>query len=123
MQTGQQQPSTAQRDCRMTFEEYLSFDDGTDYRYELIDGELVQLPPESGLNARIALEIFWALASSRLVPRHLIYPHACEVQVPVLQLQTSEYLETGVFHGDDRLTSPELGVLELTASQIFAAGE
>jgi Uma2 family endonuclease len=27
----------------MTFEEYLFYDDGTDNRYELVDGELVQM--------------------------------------------------------------------------------
>jgi Uma2 family endonuclease len=36
---------------KLTFEEYLSYEDSTDNRYELIDGELVTLPPESGLNA------------------------------------------------------------------------
>lgn len=39
----------------MTLEEYLNYDDGTDTRYELIDGELVAMPPESRLNERIAL--------------------------------------------------------------------
>lgn len=37
-----------------SFEEYLAFDDGTDYFYELFNGELVQVPPESGRNIRIA---------------------------------------------------------------------
>lgn len=27
-----------------TFEEYLSYDDGTDKRYELLNGELIELP-------------------------------------------------------------------------------
>ncbi len=31
----------------LTFEEYLTYDDGTDTRYELVDGELVEMPPES----------------------------------------------------------------------------
>lgn len=37
-----------------TFEEYLNYDDGTDTRYELVDGVLAQMPPESRLNHRIA---------------------------------------------------------------------
>ena len=37
-----------------TFEEYLDYDDGTDRRYELIDGELVEMAPENPLNAMIA---------------------------------------------------------------------
>ena len=40
---------------KLTFEEYLSYDDGTDNRYELVDGELVALPPESEVNDFIAL--------------------------------------------------------------------
>lgn len=39
---------------RMTLEEYLNYDDGTDTWYELVNGELVALPPESELNRRIA---------------------------------------------------------------------
>jgi Uma2 family endonuclease len=46
----------------MTVEEYLAFDDGTDIRYELIDGELVQVPPESPLNVRIGSFLFFHLA-------------------------------------------------------------
>jgi len=34
----------------LTFEEFLAYDDGTDTRYELVDGELVEMPPESQLN-------------------------------------------------------------------------
>ena len=36
-----------------TFEEYLSYDDGTDKRYELFNGELIELPPESPRNVLI----------------------------------------------------------------------
>ncbi|NET37779.1 MAG: Uma2 family endonuclease [Cyanothece sp. SIO1E1] len=38
----------------MTLEEYLNFDDGTDNCYELVDGNLSSMPPESDLNDRIA---------------------------------------------------------------------
>jgi Uma2 family endonuclease len=37
------------------FEEYLSYDDGTDNRYELLNGELIELPPESGENNSILM--------------------------------------------------------------------
>jgi Uma2 family endonuclease len=36
-----------------SFEEYLSYDDGTDRLYELFNGELIELPPESGENIGI----------------------------------------------------------------------
>lgn len=40
---------------RLTFEEYLNHDDGTDTHYELVAGELVDMPPESRENSLIAL--------------------------------------------------------------------
>ena len=70
---------------KLTFEEYLAYEDDTENRYQLIDGELVALPPESGLNDWIARYLFFSLASSGLVPPPLIAIHTCEVQVPILQ--------------------------------------
>ena len=70
---------------KLTFEEYLTYEDDTENRYQLIDGELIALPPESGLNDWIAQELFWVLAIAQLAPRQLIRPHTCELQVPVLQ--------------------------------------
>lgn len=40
-----------------TFEEYLSYDDGTDARYELVDGVLVEMGSETRLNEKIALRL------------------------------------------------------------------
>lgn len=39
----------------MTIEEYLTYDDGTDTRYELVDGVLVEMGAESTLNTQIVL--------------------------------------------------------------------
>jgi Uma2 family endonuclease len=55
---------------RMTLEEYLSYDDGTDTRYELVDGVLVEMGNEAKINTLIAIfliEIFLPL-----VGRHRI---------------------------------------------------
>jgi Uma2 family endonuclease len=41
-----------------TFEEYLAYNDGTDTRYELVDGELVEMPPESDDNNDVAKRLF-----------------------------------------------------------------
>ena len=38
----------------MTLEDYVKFDDGTDTRYELVEGRLIAMPPESDLHDRIA---------------------------------------------------------------------
>ena len=43
-----------------TIDEYLNYDDGTDQRYELVDGELIAMPPESRLNRKIASFLFEA---------------------------------------------------------------
>jgi len=42
----------------MTFEDYLNYDDGTDTRYELVNGSLIAMPPESVLNHQIASFLF-----------------------------------------------------------------
>lgn len=68
-----------------TFEEYLNYDDNSDRRYELVDGELVELPPESEPNTAIAQELLWLFANAQIVARRLIKLYACQIQVPVLQ--------------------------------------
>ncbi|MDX2213414.1 MAG: Uma2 family endonuclease [Oculatellaceae cyanobacterium bins.114] len=45
----------------LTFEEYLAYDDSTDTRYELVDGELVEMPPESDENLEIARKLLLEL--------------------------------------------------------------
>ncbi|NJN30698.1 MAG: Uma2 family endonuclease [Synechococcales cyanobacterium RM1_1_8] len=39
----------------MTLAEFLEYDDGTDSRHELVNGELIAMPPESRLNISIAI--------------------------------------------------------------------
>jgi Uma2 family endonuclease len=67
-----------------SFEEYLSYSDATpmEGRYELINGALIQLPPESEENNWLALNLRDYLI--QVVSRRLVRVHACEVQVPVL---------------------------------------
>ncbi len=45
----------------LTFEEYLAYDNGTDNRCELVDGVLVEMPPESDENLGIARKLFLEL--------------------------------------------------------------
>jgi Uma2 family endonuclease len=54
----------------MTLDEFLNFDDGTDARYELVNGELVEMPSESDLNNVIA--IFLLVEFSKFVPAQLL---------------------------------------------------
>jgi len=96
---------------KLTFEEYLTYEDDTDNRYELIDGELITLPPESGPNNFIANYLLFTLASSGFVPLMLIRTHMCEIQVPILR------------EGDSANRYPDLVILRpehilLTASRL-----
>ncbi len=45
----------------LTLEEYLAYDDGTETRYELEDGVLVEMPTESLGNCDVARLILWEL--------------------------------------------------------------
>lgn len=45
----------------LTFEEYLAYDNGTDTQYELVDGVLVEMPPESDENLGIARKLLLEL--------------------------------------------------------------
>ena len=49
---------------KMTFEEFLNYDDGTDVLYEFEKGELISMPSESEINRRIAM--FLAIYLSNL---------------------------------------------------------
>ncbi|MGD1905082.1 MAG: Uma2 family endonuclease [Leptolyngbyaceae cyanobacterium] len=70
--------STLPTKTLLTFEDYLAYDDGTDTRYELVDGELVAMPPESPENLDLArflmLQLLKHLPLQRIV-------HNTEVEV------------------------------------------
>lgn len=55
---------------RMTLEEYLAFDDGTDTHYELVAGKLVEMPPESDEYIQVAVNLLIVL--SRFFPSRLL---------------------------------------------------
>jgi Uma2 family endonuclease len=60
---------------RWTLEEFLTFDDGTDRRFELHDGELVAMAPGSDRHSRITGRT--AIAIGRQLPRPCdVYPEA-----------------------------------------------
>jgi Uma2 family endonuclease len=54
----------------LTFEDYLAYDDGTDTRYELVDGELIEMPPESDENLNIARRLLLELIKH--IPAELV---------------------------------------------------
>ncbi|GBF80692.1 Uma2 family endonuclease [Aphanothece sacrum] len=62
-----------------TFEDYISYDDGTDKIYELFNGELIEMPPESGINVQIANRIF--LIFALLIGSDRVRSHGLELEV------------------------------------------
>jgi Uma2 family endonuclease len=70
-----------------TFEEYMAWsndpENDLEGRFEWVDGELVEVPPEAEFNNWIARCLMLALAS-KISPR-LIVIHSLELQVPVLR--------------------------------------
>ena len=62
-----------------SFEDYLAYDDGTDNLYELFNGELIEVPPESGFNVETANFLFVLLLP--LVGHRRIRGHGLELEV------------------------------------------
>jgi Uma2 family endonuclease len=110
---------------KMSLEEYLNFDDGTDTRYELENGELIVMPPESELNRRIAslLYIYFAqqgIPSHRLTMKTEIVVNSSRVGTRLPDLMVlSEELATAL-EGSSRSTimsdmPPPLLVVEVVS--------
>jgi Uma2 family endonuclease len=182
----------------MTLEEYLNYDDGTDTRYELVNGELVAMPSESDLNRRIAMLLLayflrngiphYCLGigieiavsgtfatvrlpdlvvlsetaaaalegASRSIITHDLPPPRLVIEVVSPNQENRDYrhkrseyaargikeywivdpiqqqvtvltwvdglYEDKIYRGSDRIVSPELGIIELTAEQILKGG-
>jgi Uma2 family endonuclease len=62
-----------------SFEEYLSYDDGTDNLYELFNGELIPVPPDSGVNVEIATLLLLKFALT--VGHRRVRGHGLELEV------------------------------------------
>ncbi len=62
-----------------TFEEYLNYDDNSEKFYELFNGELIEMPPESGLKFQIATFLLIKFAS--LVGHNRVRGHGLELEV------------------------------------------
>lgn len=62
-----------------SFEEYLTYENGTDALCELFNGELIEVPPESGLNVGIAAFLFAQFLS--IVGHLRVRPHGLELEV------------------------------------------
>jgi Uma2 family endonuclease len=82
---------------KFTLEEYLAYDDGEEMRCELVDGELVEMPPETDKNNLISLYLlteFLKLIPIRLI-RHkdieiVVTGNRVRVRLPDLLILTEE---------------------------------
>jgi Uma2 family endonuclease len=76
-----------------TFEAYLSWSDAPGNfmqgRFELIDGELFEVPPEAEPNNWIARCLMFSLMMSGEISHRLVVTHSLELQVPVLRAKDS----------------------------------
>lgn len=64
---------------RMSLEEYLTYDDGTDTRYELVDGVLVEMGTESTINTEIAVFLIFTFASLGIPRQQLGFKQKVQV--------------------------------------------
>ena len=95
-----------------SFEEYLSYDDGTDNLYELFNGELIAVPPESGKNVQIANRLF--LVFALLLGTDRVRGHGLELEVqgeprnryPDLTIIREEHIQQLAKRNTIRLTMP-----------------
>lgn len=105
-----------------TFEDYLSYDENSDKLYELFNGELIELPPESGFNFEIAT--FLLIQFSSLVGYRRVRGHGLELEVrgepknryPDLTIIREEHIQQLSQRNTLRLSmSPPLLVVEVVS--------
>lgn len=95
-----------------SFEEYLYYDDGTDKLYELFNGELIEVPPESGTNVQIATFLLFQFAL--MLGTNRVRGHGLELEVngeprnryPDLTILREEHIELLAKRNTVRLTMP-----------------
>lgn len=96
---------------RLTFEEYLAYNDGTDNKYELVDGELVLMPPAVFKHAIILnfLYITFYLEIQRLSLDWLVTPGTVGVRTT---FNKSRIPDISVIKGEEwRQNSPDAAAI------------
>ncbi|MEM8638464.1 MAG: Uma2 family endonuclease [Cyanobacteria bacterium P01_G01_bin.54] len=85
----------------LSFEDYLAYDDGTDKLYELFNGELIEVPPESGFNVEAANFLFAIFLAQ--VGHRRVRGHGLELEV----------------HGEPKNRYPDLTILRPEHSELL----
>lgn len=82
---------------KMTFEEFMNFDDGTDTVYELENGQLIPMPSESDINQQIAIFLLIYFSQLGIPPSRLrlkaevaVHSRQVGVRVPDLVVYSEE---------------------------------
>ncbi len=86
---------------RMSLEEYLNYDDGTDTRYELEDGVLVEMGAENPLNPRIAMFLVFLFADLGIPRKNLVIGH----QIGVSSSKATARQPDLVVHSDESMAA------------------
>lgn len=106
----------------LSFDDYLAYDDGTENLYELFNGELIEVPPESGLNVEIASFLFALFLP--IVGHRRIRGHGLELEVrgepknryPDLTIIQPEHIQLLKHRNTLRLSmAPPLLVMEVVS--------
>ncbi|ACK69275.1 protein of unknown function DUF820 [Gloeothece citriformis PCC 7424] len=105
-----------------SFEDYLTYDDNSEGVYELFNGELIEMLPESGLNVEITT--FLLLKFAALVGHRRVRGHGLELEVrgepknrfPDLTIIREEHIQQLSQRNTIRLSmSPPLLVIEVVS--------
>lgn len=105
-----------------SFEEYLLYDDHSEKLYELFNGELIEMPPESGLNIQIANRLF--LVFALMLGTDQVRAHGLELEVrgepknryPDLTIIREEHIQQLLKRNTIRLSMlPPLLVIEIVS--------
>ncbi|NJL38805.1 MAG: Uma2 family endonuclease [Leptolyngbyaceae cyanobacterium RM2_2_4] len=98
---------------RMTFRELLEYDDGASTRHELINGMLIEMPPESEENDFMAIWLQFELAKQ--INFRQIRLHSLVMEVPeFLNLPKNRYPDLVVLQPVHIAQMRELGKLAIT---------
>jgi Uma2 family endonuclease len=105
-----------------TFEEYLEYEEDSEGLYELFNGELIAMPPESGWNIQIANRLF--LRFALLIGSDRVRGHGLELEVrgepknryPDLTIIREEHIQQLAKRNTIRLSmAPPLLVIEVVS--------
>jgi Uma2 family endonuclease len=100
-EVGECNPMTVATQKRMSLETFLSYDDGTDIRYELEDGVLVEMGAESPINTWIAVFLTFAFRDLGLPVYRFGIKHLIQVDSAYVTARDPDL----VIHSEDSATA------------------